>query len=118
MAIVPRYPLEDAGAYRRRRGRVAATALATTSSWSSRMVEAAATHLRELRDGVGRGRTWVGCVFRTRGARWLAERRIASGSSFAHAGRIHARIAPGRASPRFEEGTLGACREMGVPIDA
>lgn len=109
-------PLEEAGAYRRRRGRVAAAALAETRPWSQRGVDAARQRMLALRAKAPGARTLVGAVFRTWDARWLAERRVAAGSESVHAGRIRARIAPGRASPRFEEGTAEACRELGIQI--
>lgn len=117
MAIyVARFPLEEAGAYRRRRGRIAAAALAETKTWSARVVDAARQRMLALRDEAAGARTWLGAVFRMWGARWLEERRVAAGSESVHAGRIRARVAPGRASPRFEEGTAAACRELGIHV--
>lgn len=105
-----------AGAYRRRRGRIAAAALAETKTWSARVVDAARQRMLALRDEAAGARTWLGAVFRMWGARWLEERRVAAGSESVHAGRIRARVAPGRASPRFEEGTAAACRELGIHV--
>lgn len=64
MAIsVARLPLEEAGAYRRRRGRVAAAALAETRPWSQRVVDAARQRMLVLRDEAQGARTWLGAVF-------------------------------------------------------
>lgn len=115
MAIsVPRIPLEEVGAYRRRCGRIAAVALAHARPWSQCVVEAAYRRIVALRAEAPEARTWLGAAFRTWDAAWLAGRRVAAGSDSVHSGLIRARVAPGRASPRFEEGTMEACREAGI----
>lgn len=94
---------EDRAAYRRPVGRIAAIALVHARPWASRVLEALDCTLRRLRAEAPSERTWAGAMLRTRDAAWIAERRIEQGSLSVHAGRIGARVVPGRAAPRFEE---------------
>lgn len=108
------YPLEDIGAFRRRRGRIAAVALAGTRSWSRRVVELASARLAECTGSGALSRTWLGALLAYKPEEWLAERRVARGSASVAAGRIGARAGPGRVAPRYECTTKSAAREYRI----
>lgn len=102
------WPLEDVAAFRRRRGRVAATALYAVRPWSARIVDLSAARLAAYRAESAGESSWAGSIFARGTEAELAERRVLLGSSSVHAGRIGTRIVPGRAVPRWQATVVSA----------
>lgn len=108
------YPLEDPAAFRRRRGHIAGVAIATSTPWSRRLVEAAVAQLRAFESEAPGHTTWVGELLRYRDRVWMADQRVAHGSASSRAGTMLVRAAPGRVPPRFQEAVVDIAGPVGL----